>query len=309
MFIPCVESAENDPVRILYRGQSLCSNTGVIMENIYNWTAPLLTIAIDWSERFIDYLPNLIGALFLLLIGWWVACLVKSMTVKLVMGLDRFTGKIKFFGMQPSARIPEPSSYVVGSILYWVTFLIFITSAASLLGMSMFAGWLSKLVDYLPSILSGVLIVCAGIVFSNLVYQTVLTTAAGINETQRAFIARGAQILMLLMLVLIGVDQIGIDITVIVIVLSVGLGALLGGLSIAFSLGARTLVSNLIGIRYLNPDYRVGELIKIGEYEGTILEITSVSIVLDGKRGRVTIPARMLSEQPSILVKPEGENV
>ena len=111
------------------------------------------------------------------------------------------------------------------------------------------------------------------------------------------------------MLVLIGVNQIGIDITVIVIVMSVGIGALLGGLSIAFSLGARTLVSNLVGIRYLNPDYRVGELIRVGEYEGTVLEITSVSIVLDGEQGRVTIPARILSDQPSILIKQESNNV
>lgn len=279
------------------------------MDKLYDWTTPLLTVATDWFVSFIDHLPNMVGALILLLLGWVVARIVKSISIKLVKGLDRFAGKLKFFGAQPSPRITEPSSNVIGSILYWVTFLLFITAAASLLGMSMFAGWLGKLIDYLPSILSGILIVCAGIIFSNLIYQAVLTTTAGINETQRTFVARGAQVFLLLMLVLIGVDQIGIDITVIVIVLSVGLGALLGGVSIAFSLGARTLVSNLIGIRYLNPDYRVGEFIKVGEYEGTVLEITSVAIILDGEQGRVTIPARILSEQPSILVKQESENV
>ena len=279
------------------------------MDKLYDWTTPLLTAAIDWFERFIDYLPNLVGAVFLLLLGWVVSRVVRTIVVRLVKGLDRFSGKVKFIGTDSGSTFSVSSANFIGSILYWFTLLIFVTSAASLLGMNMFAGWLNKLVDYLPNILSGVLIVGAGVIFSNLIYQAVLTASVGISDSQRTIIARGAQILVLLMLVLIGVNQIGIDITVIVIVMSVGIGALLGGLSIAFSLGARTLVSNLIGIRYLNPDYRVGELIRVGEYQGTVLEITSVSIVLDGEQGRVTIPARILSEQPSILIKQESNNV
>ena len=279
------------------------------MDKLYDWTTPLLTAAVDWSERFIDYLPNLVGAVFLLLLGWVVSRIVRTIVVRLVKGLDRFSGKVKFLGTDSSSTLSVSSANFIGSILYWFTLLIFVTSAASLLGMNMFAGWLNKLIDYLPNILSGVLIVGAGVIFSNLIYQAVLTASFGVSDSQRTIIARGAQILVLLMLVLIGVNQIGIDITVIVIVMSVGIGALLGGLSIAFSLGARTLVSNLIGIRYLNPDYRVGELIRVGEYEGTVLEITSVSIVLDGEQGRVTIPARILSDQPSILIKQESNNV
>ncbi|MDE0309874.1 MAG: mechanosensitive ion channel [Acidiferrobacterales bacterium] len=278
------------------------------MEKIYDWTTPLNVVS-GWFEGFIDFLPNLIGAFILLFIGWLVSRLVRTVVVRLIKGLDRFSGKIRFIGIDPDSKLGESSANFIGSILYWFTFLIFITSAASLLGMNMFAGWLSRLVDYLPNILSGVLIVGAGVIFSNLIFQAVLATKVGVSDSQRTVVARGAQFFFLLMLVLIGVNQIGIDITVIVIVMSVVIGALLGGLSIAFSLGARTLVSNLIGIRYLNPDYRVGELIRVGEYEGTVLEINSVSIVLDGEHGRVTIPARILSEQPSILIKQENDDV
>ncbi len=276
------------------------------MEKIYDWTTPLLTAAVAWGERFIDYLPKLTGAVVLLLLGWLIARIVKSITIRLAKGIDRVAGRIRFAGAQSDSNFGESYAQVIGNVLYWVALLFFITSAASLLGMNMFAGWLSKLVNHLPNILSGALIVCAGLIFSNLIYQAILTATPGMKDTQRTFIARSAQIFMLFMLILIGVDQIGIDITVIVIVMSVGLGALLGGLAIAFSLGARTLVGNLIGIRYLNPDYRIGERVRVGEYEGVVLEITSVAIVLDAEQGRVTIPARILSEQPSTLVRQES---
>ena len=99
-----------------------------------------------------------------------------------------------------------------------------------------------------------------------------------------------------------GVDQIGVDITIVVTILSVAIGAALGGLAIAFSLGARDLVSNLIGARYLNADYRIGERIRIGEHEGTVLEISSVSVILETEEGRVMVPARQFSERSSVLI-------
>ena len=42
--------------------------------------------------------------------------------------------------------------------------------------MNMFVGWLNKLVDHLPNILSGALIICAGVIFGNLAYQVISST-------------------------------------------------------------------------------------------------------------------------------------
>lgn len=175
--------------------------------------------------------------------------------------------------------------------------------------MEMFAGWLDRLIAHLPSIVSGFLIICAGVVFGNLANQTVSTVASSMPTRQRAILARSAQSFTLAILILIGVDQIGVDITVIVTIISVAVGALLGGLAISFSLGARTLVSNLIAARYLNADYRVGERIQVGDYQGVVLEISSVAVILDTEKGRATIPAKAFSEEPSILLTRENVDV
>lgn len=283
------------------------------MENLFDWSTPFVRAASTMLQNFIEYLPQLAGALILLLLGWVIGRLLRALTVRLMKGIDRFSNLLGFGGAGTSKKIGESAALIIGNAVFWLVLLIFVTAATNLLGMSMFAGWLDQLVAHLPGILSGILIICAGIVFGNLAKQTVMTAASAMQNRQRVLLARAAQIFTLVTLILIGVGQIGVDITLVITIGAVAIGALLGGLAIAFSLGARPLVSNLIGARYLNTDYRVGERIRISSYEGTILEITPVAVILDTDNGRVNIPARLFSEEPSILLtrRPmeETENV
>ena len=295
-------------VHIIYIELSIATGEK-LMDKLQNWETPLVNSVTGLLNDFIAYLPQIIGAILLLILGWLVARLVRGLATRLVKGFDRFTGLVRKSGTTASPKIGESSASVIGNIVYWITVLIFVTSAASLLGMNMFVGWLNKLVDHLPNILSGALIICAGVIFGNLAYQVISSTRLNMSVPQRMILARSAQFFTLVMLILIGVDQIGVDITAVITIMSVVVGAVLGGLAIAFGIGARRLVSNLLGVRYLNRNYQIGERIKIDEFEGTILEIASVAVVLDADQGRVTIPARLFSEQPSILVKRENEDV
>ena len=97
-------------------------------------------------------------------------------------------------------------------------------------------------------------------------------------------------------------DQIGINITFVVIITAVILAALLGGVALALSLGARIYVANLIGARYLRETYRVGQRIRIGDWEGRVLEFTATAIVLETTAGRMTIPGKAFNELPSVLL-------
>ena len=279
------------------------------MEKIFDWGTPFVKAASSMMQGFVEYLPQLVGAILLLLLGWMIARLLRSLALRLMKGIDQFSSLMGVGGADTRKHVGESATLIIGNVVFWVVVLIFVTTATNLLGMSMFAGWLDRLVAHLPNILSGVLIICAGIVFGNLANQAVSTAASGMPLRQRTILARSAQIFTLVTLILIGVDQIGVDITVVITIVSVATGAVLGGLAIAFSLGARPLVSNLIGARYLNADYRVGERIQVGAYEGTVLEISSVAVILDTEKGRVTIPAKTFSEEPSILLTRETLDV
>jgi small-conductance mechanosensitive channel len=113
----------------------------------------------------------------------------------------------------------------------------------------------------------------------------------------------GAKVLTVGVTGVIAVGQVGIDNTVLVTILTVIVGAALAGGALAFGLGARTLVSNLIGSRDMRRECRVGEVIRIGSAEGRILQLGQTSAVLETEEGRLTVPAKLFLEQACLLVE------
>lgn len=279
------------------------------MEKVFDWSAPIVAASSRMVQGFLEYLPQLVGAIAILILGWLVAKILKTLTVRLANSFDRLSGFLGLSHVIGAHKMNASMIAIIGNVIFWLAILFFLTAATNLLGLTMFAGWLDRVIGHLPNILSGVLIIFAGVVVGNLVNDAVDTAAQAMPSRQRALLARGAQIFTVATMIVIGVDQIGIDITVLITVIAIVVGTLLGGVAIAFSLGSRTLVSNLIGARYLNKDYRIGESIRIGDIVGTVLEISSVAIILDTSEGRMTVPAKKFSEEASLLLNRENPSV
>lgn len=275
------------------------------MENVFDWSEPLLAAASRMLHGILDYLPQLFGAIALLLLGWFAARALRALTVRIMRSFDRLSGALGLGGIFATRQVNESVVAILGNVAFWLINLFFLAAATNLLGLTLFSGWLDSVIGHLPKLLSGALIIFAGVVFGNLVSDAVRTASQSMSARQRALLARGAQLFTVATMIVIGVDQIGIDITILITVMAIAVGALLGGVAIAFSLGSRNLVSNLIGARYLNRDYRIGEPIRIDGVEGTILEISPIAVILETEEGRMTIPAKTFSEMPSLLLHRE----
>jgi hypothetical protein len=279
------------------------------MEKVFDWSAPIINAMSRMFQNFLDYLPQLIGAIAILIVGWIVARIARTVTIRIARSIDRLSNVAALGKFFSTTRLTDATVTILGNIVFWLVILFFLTSATNLLGLTMFSGWLDRLIGHLPNILSGVLIIVAGLIVGKLVHDTVQTAARNMPARQRALLARGAQVFTVTTMIVIGVDQIGIDITILITVIAIAVGALLGGVAIAFSLGARTLVSNLIGARYLNKDYRVGESIRVGNAEGTILELSPIAVVIETNEGRMTIPAKIFGEESSLLLHRNQDDV
>lgn len=101
--------------------------------------------------------------------------------------------------------------------------------------------------------------------------------------------------------VVTAVNQLGIDIAFLTAALLIALGALAVSVALAFALGARTAVSNIIACHYLQQTHRVGHVIRIGAVEGRIVEFTRGAVILEGPDGRVLVPAKEFSEGVSFF--------
>jgi len=276
------------------------------MNSIPEWAVDIGNVVISLAQRIWLHVPGLLAALLLLVMGYIAARVLRSASVQALRGVDALVQRVyQRHGLETPAQALA-STRVLGEIVFWVVMLFFLTAATQVLGIDTFTAWMNRVVGYLPTLVVGALIILAGILLSNLARDLVVATTP-IEPGSRQLLGRAVQVVILVLAVVVGAGQLGINTTFLIIIAAVLFGAVLGGLALAMSLGARTYVANLIGTRYLREAYRAGQRVRIGDYEGVILEFTVTGVVLETAKGRAILPGRIFQEQPSVLLV-EGED-
>lgn len=272
------------------------------MEFFANGGGVLASAFAAFAERAGQYLPSIAGAFVLLLIGWVVARLLRTLAVRAAVVVDRALVRLtSTSGRPPRGKLPPSSARVLGSLVYWLVLLFFITTATQVLGLDAFTAWLAGIVNYVPTLFSGALIIGAGFLLSRLARDLVVATSQVSGTRQRELLGRTVQAIILVTALLVGADQIGIKVTFLVIVAAVAGGTVAISVALALSLGARSYVANLIGGHHFRHSFSVGQTVRIAGHEGRILDLTPVSVVLETEEGRVTLPAKVFGEEAIVL--------
>jgi small-conductance mechanosensitive channel len=258
------------------------------------------------SQQFVQYFPQLIGSAALLLVGFVVAKALALSAQKVIEGLDALFVRFAHADSMQHERIQHSYALIINRLVFWVVMVFFFAVGANILGWDLFSGWLDRIVSYLPGLVTGLLIILGGFLLSNLARAGIITAAHRANLEQGALMARSAQIVIIFSAIIIGVEQIGLNIGFLSTLSVVVIAILLAGASLAFSLGARDLVANVIGAQYTRKHCRVGDFLRIGAVEGEIVEVSQASIVVATADGRAVIPAKLFHEQVIFITPPPG---
>ena len=257
----------------------------------------------NMATQLLEYIPRVAVAILVLAFGWLVARLLRILVVRAIGRLDlfwqRLVAKRGLERLQP--RLPP--ARIVGELLFWLLMLVFVTLATDILGLSIFGTWLKEIVTFLPMAMAGTLIVLVGYVVSTLARDLIGSTAASAGVTHSDLLGRSAQIIILFTASIIGIDQVGIDIAFLSVVAGIVLSAVLGGLALAFGLGARTHVSNIIAANQLRNIYHIGDKVRMEDIEGRIIDITASRLIIETDTGIVDVPAKLFDEQITIITE------
>ena len=252
-------------------------------------------------ERVVSHVPNLLAAIVLLLAGWAVARLMRLATQRAVLLLELLLARLA--GPSGAERLKVGrSAAVLGTVVFWIVLLFFVAASTQVLGLQTFTDWLARLLDHLPTLVAGLLIIVAGYILAGFVADLVNATATRLASAQRVALARLAQGATLVAAILVGADQIGIKITFLAILAAIVASAVVGGVTLAASLGARAYIANLIGAHYLRQAFSVGQRVRVSGHEGRIVEVTPVSLVLETDEGRVSLPGRVYHDEAIVLL-------
>lgn len=276
------------------------------MDDTTSWLEAAREYALEILGATVAYLPSLGAALLVLLAGWVLARVARFVTRRLGDYLNRLLERVFRHGALSSARLTPSTTAILGDGAFLIVLLLAIDISARVAGLAVIAGWLDRIVERLPNLVVGAAIIIVGYLISVVVGEQVLSTARASRIGQSELIGKLAQAAVFVTTLVIGLDQIGVDVTFLVALFGVTVGAIGVGFSIAFGLGARKYVGNLVGARNARRELKPGASVRIGGDEGQVLEITSTHVVLDTVAGRLLVPAWIADEQSIVLLASAG---
>ena len=252
-----------------------------------------------WT-RVAVFIPNLIGAMVLVLLGFVVAKLLDTLLSKVLakIGLDRLmagTGLTKMIGR---VGIQVSVSTLIGKIVYWFILLVFLVSAAELLGLERVSATLDVLALYVPKVFGAALVLLAGVLLAQLLNGVVRGAAEGVGLEYANGLGRIAQGLIIIISLSVAIGQLEVKTDLLNNVIAIVLISVGAAVALALGLGSRDIAGQILAGIYVRELYAVGQQIQIGEIEGQIEEIGTVKTTLLTEEGElVSISNRILLEQ------------
>ncbi len=215
---------------------------------IENWTIITVQALQNAWQGTLDFLPKLVGATVVFIIGWFVSVLVGKLTAEILIRL-KFNHIFERAGWKESlekAEIKVNPSEFTGAILKWILVIVFLLATVDILGFNQFAVILSRLVDWLPNLIVAIAIFVVAIIVADILDKITRASVQKIGVKYVGIVGgliRWAIYIFagLAILVQLGVAQSLIDS---LIVAFFGMTALAFGL--AFGLGGKEAAAKII---------------------------------------------------------------
>lgn len=211
------------------------------MNSVQTWGQAINTSLLDLGMRLIGFLPALLGAVLILIIGFFVAVMIGKVVEKLITfaKLDYALSKLNAHKKLSALGIEASIAKCMGDFVKWFLVLVFLMAATEILGLDQASAFLNHIIMYIPKVVVATIILAIAFVLGNLAYKVVRSSVhvAGIvSASVLATISRWAIVVFGFLAALI---QLGIA-TSLVNTLFIGFVAALSlALGLAFGLGGK----------------------------------------------------------------------
>lgn len=251
-----------------------------------------------------EYIPVILGGVVMLLLGWFLAKLVAFLIRKGLQAvkLDKRMAGTPVQQFLSKAQVKQPLSRMLARFFFWFVFLTILVGLFDAWGWHVISANVNSLIGYLPNVLFALAILVGGLAVAGWLKKT----------TQQVFISyslRSARVMssilfyvLALIVIISTLDQLQLNVDLLTSNVMIIVGGIVLAFAIAYGLSAREILPHIIASFYLKNHYQSGQRIRIGDLEGTIMEINNIHVVLEQATGTVIIPAkRLIAEEVHIL--------
>lgn len=197
-------------------------------------------------NQLITFVPTILGALFILLIGGIIAKGLEQLIVKVLKAitLDKIMDDLGFAGLLSKGGIRRKLSELIGAIVYWIVMLAFVMTSLNALNLTVAAELFQTVVSFLPNVVAALFIFITGIFAAAFLSTTVRTAASNAGILQAHLLGQLVQTAVVIFTTVVSLRQMNIQFVGEAFLII--LGGLSFGCALAFGLGCKDLAGKWV---------------------------------------------------------------
>ncbi len=254
-------------------------------------------------QDIVSFIPSLMGAIIVILIGWIVAKALRKLIKKALaaVGVDKIGEQIERIDIVRKSGISIKISGFLSSVVYYFMMLIFIVAGTDILGMPAISKLVSDLLNYVPNLIVAILVMGIGLLIADFLKNLVHTACKSVGIPAYGMIANIVFYFVLINVFILALSQAKIDTDF----LKNNLSLILAGIIFAFALGygiaSKDLASNFLASFYLKNKFTIGEEITIQGIKGKIVEIDNNYVKVKTAKSTQLVPIiKLITESVEI---------
>jgi hypothetical protein len=199
----------------------------------------------DSLQQLWAFIPGLLGAAVLLVLGYLMARLAQRTVARLMRRL-RVNKIVRSGGVLPGLEHGTSQvnpARLVSMLAFWVVMFAAMLIAADALGVDSLAQSFSQMVSYIPGVIAAIVVVIVSIVLGDFVEGLIMASVGSLSGG--ALLARVGKAGVVLLGVFMALQELGVGAEVVTTAFAMIFGAIALAIALSFGLGNRDLAGEI----------------------------------------------------------------
>ena len=195
----------------------------------------------EFYRNVLDFLPNLLTSLVILILGVAIAVVLKKIFTRLfrAIKLDKLSEKFGISVIFMKWGLKESISSLFLRVIGWLIIFTFLIISLRTLNVPTIERFLEELFLYLPNVFIAIMILFVGYLLSNFLGQTALITSVNAGLRISGVIGKFVKFTVFFLAITMALEQLGIGKETVLIAFAIVFGGVVLAFAIAFGAGGK----------------------------------------------------------------------
>ena len=268
------------------------------MEQVNKWKDIISGSFNNIVEAVSEFTPKLVASVLVILVGLLIAQVIVKILKRVLKFIkaDKLDDKLNEIELFGNKKLQFNIIKIVLVFVKWILYIFLLIIVAEMLDLAVVTQEVSKLLNYLPQLFSGLIILVFGLLLGNAVKKAIKSFFESAELSGSKIISQLVFTIILIFVSITALNQAGFNTDIITDNVTLIFGGFLLAFALAFGLGSRNIIEKLLKAYYSRRVFEVGQKVKMQKIEGEIEAINPTTVVIKSGNKKIVVPIEDLSD-------------